>query len=80
MRTIVVLERVGHLRLHITRVGEEGCWKGAGDDKRLTAMPTDYLTDLSVTEEVEDFGRDRQEGYTKTKAKRPKERQPDVPR
>jgi hypothetical protein len=30
----------------------------AGDDKRLstlTAMPTDYLTDLSLTEEVEGF-------------------------
>jgi hypothetical protein len=55
---LVVLERVGHLQLHITRVGEERCWKGAGDDKRLstlTAMPTDYLTDLSLTEEVVGF-------------------------
>ena len=55
---LVVLERVGRLRLYITRVGEEGCWKGAGNDKRLstlTAMPTDYLTDLSLTEEVEGF-------------------------
>ena len=77
---LVVLERIGHLQLHITRMGEEGCWKGAGDDKRLstlTAMPSDYLTDLSLTEKKwRDFGRDRQEGQ----GEMPKERQSDVDR
>jgi hypothetical protein len=52
--------------MRITWVGEEGCWKGAGDDKRvstLTAMPTDSPTDSSLTEKRwRDFGRGRQEG------------------